>query len=146
MKEAKVVVANNEVICPHCKNIMKFAADEADLHIETIGSRKYLNCNWCFKRSLAADEKQIDWSLVIESKSFKYIKFLISGQTKLTYVWFCFNIKSDGFLGQVSWYGPWRQYCFKPAPDCIFNNGCLTDIGAFIDLVTYNHKKLKEYR
>lgn len=32
------------------------------------------------------------------------------------------------YLGSLKWYGAWRQYCFFPAPDCIFNVGCLDTI------------------
>jgi len=35
-------------------------------------------------------------------------------------------------LGAVKWYAPWRRYCFYPAPDTIFDAGCLDELAAFI--------------
>ncbi len=35
-------------------------------------------------------------------------------------------------LGQIKWFGRWRQYCFWPDPGTIFNTGCMTDIQAKI--------------
>lgn len=39
---------------------------------------------------------------------------------------------SDIDLGVVSWYGPWRQYCFSPDNDTVFSLGCMNDIILFI--------------
>lgn len=37
--------------------------------------------------------------------------------------------KSGGYLlGKIKWYGAWRQYCFYPEPETIFNTGCMDDI------------------
>lgn len=42
--------------------------------------------------------------------------------------------KSQGStLGQIKWYSPWRQYCFMPSPQCVFNVGCMGDIIALIE-------------
>lgn len=34
-------------------------------------------------------------------------------------------------LGEIHWYGAWRQYVFHPREDTLFNAGCLRDIGDF---------------
>ena len=45
-------------------------------------------------------------------------------------------------LGGVQWYGPWRQYCFFPEIDTVFNIGCLNDINHFIgQLASQRHTK-----
>ena len=37
--------------------------------------------------------------------------------------------KSDGtVLGSISWFGRWRQFCFWPKSNTVFNAGCMTDI------------------
>jgi hypothetical protein len=37
--------------------------------------------------------------------------------------------KSSGkLLGVIKWYGQWRQHCFFPEPDTLFNVTCLHDI------------------
>lgn len=38
------------------------------------------------------------------------------------------SLSSGTELGQVRWYGPWRQFCFHPACQTIFNVGCMTEI------------------
>lgn len=35
-------------------------------------------------------------------------------------------------LGVLKWYVSWRQYCFFPQPETVFNKGCLEDINHFI--------------
>ena len=46
-------------------------------------------------------------------------------------------------LGHIKWYSPWRQYCFYPSPSCVFNNGCLGDISAFIKGLMEERKRVK---
>lgn len=42
--------------------------------------------------------------------------------------------KSTGWLlGHIKWYSKWRQYCFFPISDTLFNGGCLTDIRDFLN-------------
>lgn len=42
--------------------------------------------------------------------------------------------KSQGIvLGQIRWFGRWRQYCFYPNSDTIWNKGCLDAINAKIE-------------
>lgn len=36
-------------------------------------------------------------------------------------------------LGQIKWYGPWRQYCFFPEDETVFNKTCLKDIMCFLE-------------
>ncbi len=64
---------------------------------------------------------------------YKYIHFEeVDSTGKKTSVWQCANNKSFSYLGIVKWYGPWRQYCFFPFENTIFNKGCLEDINDFI--------------
>lgn len=40
---------------------------------------------------------------------------------------------SKGYqLGTIEWYSRWRQYCFYPPGDVIFNHECLQTIVDFI--------------
>lgn len=44
--------------------------------------------------------------------------------------------KSEGLrLGRIAWYVPWRQYCFEPDSNVVFNSGCLRDLKSFLDQV-----------
>jgi len=36
-------------------------------------------------------------------------------------------------LGEVAWYGAWRQYVFFPWPQTVLNKGCLRDLAAFCE-------------
>ena len=41
--------------------------------------------------------------------------------------------RSSGcLLGEIRWYGAWRQFCFYPAFGVLFNVGCMNDITAKI--------------
>jgi len=40
--------------------------------------------------------------------------------------------RSGSPLGEVKWFNRWRQYCFYPYPDTVFNRTCLKDIQNFI--------------
>jgi len=62
----------------------------------------------------------------------KYIEFNKIGSTGKTDIWDILS-KSSGFiLGKIKWYGAWRQYCFFPSPNCVFNNSCMDDIKKMI--------------
>ncbi len=49
-----------------------------------------------------------------------------------TQVWRIFGVHGD-LLGQVQWFGRWRQYTFSPANETTFNRGCMTDLVVFLD-------------
>lgn len=49
-----------------------------------------------------------------------------------TNVWDVVSITHGNVLGQIRWYGPWRQYVFRPAQDTIWSKGCLEDIEKFL--------------
>ena len=46
---------------------------------------------------------------------------------------------SDIKLGEIKWFGAWRQYCFYPEGNTIFDRKCLTYINSFLEEV--NKKK-----
>lgn len=53
-------------------------------------------------------------------------------------------VTKDGntLLGQISWYGPWRQYAFMPNANTVFERQCLTDIMNFIKKIMDEKKEL----
>ncbi len=69
----------------------------------------------------------------IPSKLYKYIHFVEIEQKTKTKVYSCRNNNSEIELGIVKWYSSWRQYCFFPSKDTIFNKGCLEDIVDFLE-------------
>jgi len=36
--------------------------------------------------------------------------------------------RQNKVLGEICWYGPWRQYTFRPYPETIWNIGCMRDV------------------
>ena len=44
-----------------------------------------------------------------------------------------FNNRSNGQIGILSFYKPWKEYVFSSQPECVFNNGCLKDVLDFIE-------------
>jgi len=63
----------------------------------------------------------------------KYLVFRILERKPKTNVYAVYS-KMHGFvIGLVKWYGNWRQYCFFPEPDTVFNKICLKDICKFIE-------------
>ena len=81
----------------------------------------------------------------------KYIEFKLLERKPKTSVYSVSNIKQvelDGLiLGIIKWFPSWRQYCFFPEADCVFNIHCLNDIKEFIQdlmderMVVKNDKK-----
>jgi len=48
-------------------------------------------------------------------------------------------------IGVIKWYGNWRQYCFFPYGETIWNSDCLNDINSVIaDLMKSRNKKKLE--
>jgi len=53
------------------------------------------------------------------------------------------NIKGDDVIGMIEWYGPWRQYCFFPEFDTVWNMTCLNDINELIQKLMKDRKTEK---
>jgi hypothetical protein len=49
-----------------------------------------------------------------------------------TKAWAVTSKSQDSILGEIRWYGPWRQYVFYPKRETLFSCGCLKDIAQFI--------------
>jgi hypothetical protein len=45
-------------------------------------------------------------------------------------------------LGDIRWYGPWRQYTFQPVAHTVFERQCLRDLADFCDNETLAHFRL----
>lgn len=63
---------------------------------------------------------------MIESQYLQFDRVAIAGRK--TDVVNIYNKRRNVLLGEIRWYGPWRQYCFYPSAGTIFNRGCMTDI------------------
>jgi hypothetical protein len=70
-------------------------------------------------------------------KSYQYIYMQRLGTTPSgkTQIFQVVNKRSNEPIGQVRWYGPWRQYTFQPEYETVFSAGCLADIQDFIGAI-----------
>jgi len=73
----------------------------------------------------------------------KYLEFFKAGHTGKTEVYNILSKHQGYVIGHIRWYGPWRQYCFYTAPNCVFNTGCLQDIQDFIGELMTERKRVK---
>lgn len=51
---------------------------------------------------------------------------------RVTKVYSCRNNRSGDELGEIRWYGAWRQYCYFPTVQAVYSAGCLRDIDSFV--------------
>ena len=63
---------------------------------------------------------------------YQYIHFIKIEDKPKTSVWACRNNRSNEQLGLIKWYSPWRQYCYFPTIQAVYNTSCLGDIADFI--------------
>ncbi len=70
--------------------------------------------------------------MMIELES-KFMESLCVDDSGKTFTFQILNKKSGFVLGYVKWYGPWRQYCFFPCPESVFNHWCLKEIVLFMN-------------
>lgn len=61
-----------------------------------------------------------------------YIRFETYAKKLKTKVYGVVNIKSGFRIGIIKWYSAWRQYCFYPDEETIFNTECMQYIIDFI--------------
>jgi hypothetical protein len=75
---------------------------------------------------------------------YKFIHFVETERKEKTAVFACLNNHSDFKLGEVRWYPPWRQYCFLPTGNAVFNVGCMDDIKHFIGQLKLLREAVRE--
>lgn len=76
----------------------------------------------------------------METKYLKFISLNITGR-KTDFIQVR-SKSSNELLGEIKWYGAWRQYCFFPL-NALFNSTCLDDIKKFLDKLNEEHKSKK---
>lgn len=64
----------------------------------------------------------------------KYLRFeQVANPDRKTGIWNVVSQSGDFTLGQIKWYGAWRQYVFFPATDTLYNTDCLVAIADRIE-------------
>ena len=67
-----------------------------------------------------------------ESKWLMYEEQITPAGRK-TKIWWVRAKEGGTLLGEIGWYGAWRQYVFYPRQATIFNRTCLRDLAAACD-------------
>lgn len=62
----------------------------------------------------------------------KWIMFDLVCEFGKTKVWAVKSKRNGNVLGQIRWFGRWRQYSFYPEHNTIFDSTCLKDITEFL--------------
>lgn len=70
----------------------------------------------------------------------RYLNFDRVGSTGKTDIWEVGSKSQGSVLGEIKWYGPWRQYCFFPSSNTVFNRECIADISEVINQLTQLRK------
>lgn len=71
----------------------------------------------------------------------KYLEFKLLATKPKTLVYQIRSKSNYNLLGEIKWYPQWRQYCFFPSADSLFNTGCLSDITDFVEDLNRQHKE-----
>ena len=66
------------------------------------------------------------------SNTNKWIFIELAHKGEKTCKFYVINRKSENVIGEIKWYGPWRQYCFFPVIGSVFNPDCMDFICEFI--------------
>ena len=74
----------------------------------------------------------------------KWLRFMLVDRKPKTVIIHVYNT-SDQFLGDIRWYGPWRQYTYNVYSEAqlTFNNGCLQDITDVLTGLNKEHRQKK---
>jgi len=72
----------------------------------------------------------------------KWISFYLQSETEKTQKYYV--VTKEYFpkkLGEIKWFGKWRQYSFFPEPNTVFEKQCMKDIISFIEDLMLKRKK-----
>lgn len=72
---------------------------------------------------------------------YKYIEMREVVKKPKTSVYAVFNKSHVDLLGYIKWHPPWRQYCFFPEEETVWNMNCLNDVVDFIKQLMDARKK-----
>ena len=82
-------------------------------------------------------------------KETKYLDFIIPDeaegvkQPKKTKIIAIINKHHKEIIGEIRWFSRWRQYCFYPYMNTIWNFNCLNDVNSVITELMTERKVVK---
>ena len=72
----------------------------------------------------------------------EYLRFIDKESKQITKIIGVVNIHHDEEIGEIKWFGKWRQYCFYPSDNTIWNRSCLEEVyRVIIELMEERKKK-----
>lgn len=76
--------------------------------------------------------------MITEGQWINFQEFPPSSGRKLSI--FSILTKQGISIGEVKWYGNWRQYCFFPDEDSIYDRKCMMEVINFINKLMEDRK------
>ena len=76
-------------------------------------------------------------------KETQYLQFVEFEKKTKTRVIAVKNIHHQEVIGIIKWFGRWRQYCFFPSTETVWNINCLNDVNSVIIMLADERKKKK---
>ena len=71
----------------------------------------------------------------------KWVDFYeIEMKGKITKTFQVATKNGDG-IGRIKWFSNWRQYCFFPDENTLYNSECMKDVSEFIDGLMQERKE-----
>jgi hypothetical protein len=77
-------------------------------------------------------------------KETKYLRFIDKEIRQKTKIIGVVNIHHDEEIGEIKWFSRWRQYCFYPSNNTIWNKTCMEDVHEVITDLMEERKYIKE--
>jgi hypothetical protein len=66
-------------------------------------------------------------------KETKYLAFVVAPSKGKTKVVAIVNRHYDEVIGEIRWFGRWRQYCFFPYDGTVWNTDCMESVQEVIN-------------
>jgi uncharacterized protein YprB with RNaseH-like and TPR domain len=76
-------------------------------------------------------------------KETQYLRFVEFEKKEKTKVIAVMNIHHEEIIGMIKWFARWRQYCFFPTNETVWNINCLNDVNSVITMLADERKKKK---
>ena len=74
----------------------------------------------------------------------KYLELRCVAATEKTETYEVLSKSQGSVLATIKWYGQWRQYCFFPNGNTVWDVNCLYDINMFIQRLMSERRMKKE--
>lgn len=70
----------------------------------------------------------------LTTRTTEYLRFTeTASPSRKTRTWTVYGLHNERHLGNIGFYGRWRQFVFYPEVGTLFNKGCLSDINTFME-------------